>query len=106
MDNSTKPTLYELMDKVLSDTKLTSDEKIKIIDELRKNNPASSDRWSPRVAIWILGAAVLITIMCITCIKIKHEDVPDGLIAIGSAAVGGLAGLISQTPRTTSDNQQ
>lgn len=103
MDSSTKPTLYELMEKVLSDTKLTSDEKIKLIDELRKNNPASSDRWGPRVAIWILGASILTTIICIT---ILGKETNDGLIAIGSAAVGGLAGLISQTPRTTTDNQQ
>lgn len=103
MENSTKPTLYELMDKVLSDTNLTTDEKIKIIDELRKNNPASADRWSPRVAIWILGASILTTIVCIT---ILGEGTNEGLLAIGSAAVGGLAGLISQTPRTPSDNQQ
>lgn len=103
MSNSTKPTLYELMDKVLSDTELSSDEKIRLIDELRKNNSAASDRWSPRVAIWILGAAVLTTIICLTILD-QHKN--DGLIAIGSAAVGGLAGLVSQTPRANSDNQQ
>lgn len=102
MDNATKPTLYELMEKVIIDKNLTSEEKVKLIDELRKNNPASSDRWSPRVAIWILGIAVITTIICIT---ILGEESNDGLIAIGSAAVGGLAGLISQTSRTNSDNQ-
>jgi hypothetical protein len=102
MENATKPTLYELMEKVLADAKLTSEEKVKLIDELRKNNPAASDRWAPRVAIWILGIAVIATIICIT---ILGKDTNDGLIAIGSAAVGGLAGLISQTPRPTTDNQ-
>lgn len=102
MDNSTKPTLYELMEKVLSDTKLSTEDKIKLIDELRKNNPASSDRWAPRVAIWILGASILTTIICMTVFG-KTGD--DGLIAIGSAAVGGLAGVISQTTRTTNENQ-
>ena len=104
MDNTRKPSLYDLMEKVLSDTKLTSDEKIKLIDELRKNNPASADRWGPRVAIWILGASIIITILCITCISIKGYGTNDGLLAIGSAAVGGLAGLISQNARAASDN--
>jgi hypothetical protein len=102
MNNSTNPSLYALMEKVLVDTKLTSKEKIDLIDELRKNNPAASDRWLPRVAIWILGIAVMTTIICIT---IQKDNVSESLIAIGSAAVGGLAGLVSQTPRTTMDNQ-
>lgn len=54
------------MEKVLADAKLTSEEKVKLIDELRKNNPAASDRWAPRVAIWTLGIAVIATIICIT----------------------------------------
>lgn len=101
MSNSTNPSLYSLMEKVLSDTKLSNEDKINLIDELRKNNPVATDRWAPRVAIWILGIAVITTIICIT---ISGEKTNDGLIAIGSAAVGGLAGLISQGSRTTNDN--
>jgi len=101
MDNQTKPSLYNLMDKVLSDTNLSTDEKVKLIDELRKNNPVASDRWAPRVAIWILGIAVITTLICITILSGAKSE---GLIAIGSAAVGGLAGLISQVPRTPTDN--
>ena len=103
MNNSANPSLYGLMEKVLSDTTLKNEEKIKLIDELRKNNPAASDRWAPRVAIWILGAAVITTIICITILGGKTSE---GLIAIGSAAVGGLAGLISQVPRTTTTDNQ
>lgn len=111
MNNSTNPSqtgspsLYDLMEKVLSNTNLSADEKIKLIDELRKNNPVASDRWAPRVAIWILGLAVLTTIICITYLSQGKSDVPQGLIAIGSATAGGLAGLLSQVQRTTGDNQ-
>lgn len=101
METSTKPTLYGLMEKVLDDSSLSKDEKIALIDELRKNNPAASDRWSPRVAIWILGIAIITTIICLT---IQEKETNEGLIAIGSAAVGGLAGLISQVSRTSSDS--
>ena len=101
MSNSTNQSLYGLMDKVLSDTTLTNDEKINLIDELRKNNPAAADRWAPRVAIWILGAAVILTILCITYLACLDKEISEALIAIGSAAVGGLAGLISQVQSTT-----
>lgn len=93
MEKNNYEQLYPLMDKVLSDTTLNSKEKIKLIDELRKNNPVANDRWAPRIAIYILGATVFATIFCIT---FSEKTSNEGLIAIGSAAVGGIAGLVSQ----------
>ncbi len=99
MSESQNPTLYNLMEKVLSDDKLKNDEKIKLIDELRKNNPVAADRWAPRVAIWTLGIAVVIAVICIFLLAHFDNKSSQGLISIGSAAVGGLAGLISQVQR-------
>lgn len=98
MSNSTNPSLYSLMEKVIDDKTLTQKEKISLINELRKNNPTTTDRWAPRTAIYFLGTVVLATILCIA---LSGTETSEGLIAIGSAAVGGLAGLISQTPQTT-----
>ncbi|MCX2432821.1 hypothetical protein OQX64_18880 [Pedobacter sp. GR22-10] len=92
------------MEKVLSDRDLKVEEKLKLIDELRKNNPVTTDRWAPRVAIWILGLTVITTVICVTVIILNEEKSNEGLIAIGSAAVGGLAGLISQSPRKTAES--
>nr|WP_315257779.1 hypothetical protein [uncultured Flavobacterium sp.] len=92
MEKPNHELLYPLMEKVLSDTNLSCKEKLKLIDELRKNNPVANDRWAPRIAIYILGAIVIATILSITFTGKPSE----GLIAIGSAAVGGIAGLISQ----------
>ncbi|MCL9805880.1 hypothetical protein NAT51_10125 [Flavobacterium amniphilum] len=97
MENSSNQALYPLMEKVISDTTLTSKEKIKLIDELRKNNPVAYDRWAPRIALYILGATAIATIICIA---ISNGETNEGLIAIGSAAVGGIAGLVSQVQRT------
>ena len=72
--------LYDLMEKVLISNH-TPKEKIKLIDELRKNNPTTSDRW----ASWMLGIAVLITIICIWCLAAKEHDIPVGLISLGSS---------------------
>ncbi|GAB3831982.1 hypothetical protein [Hymenobacter jeollabukensis] len=41
----------ELMKMVLANDKLPTKEKMDLIDELRKNNPTSSDRWTYRYAI-------------------------------------------------------
>lgn len=113
MDNPANPTqlqtsstsLYDLMKSVLLDSTLNPDQKVKLIDELRKNNPTTSDRWAYRWAIWILGLAVVITIICLTILAYKGSPIPDGLVAIGSAVAGGIAGLLSTPQRTTSDNQ-
>ncbi len=98
--------LYDLMLAVLSDPNLkTTKEKIDLIDELRKNNPSTTDRWSYRYAIWFLGASVMITIISMVILAALGKDVPDGLIAIGSAVAGGIAGLLSPAGRTSTNNK-
>lgn len=113
MDNPSNPTqpqtsstsLYDLMKSVLLDSSLSAEQKVKLIDELRNNNPTTSDRWAYRWAIWILGLAVVITIICLTILAYKGSDIPDGLIAIGSGVAGGIAGLLSPPQRASSENQ-
>jgi len=90
------------MKKVINDAVLRNKQKVELIDELRKNNPLASDRRAPQVAIWMLGLVVMTTEICMTVLGKEHNE---GLIALGSAAVGGLAGLISQTPRSNDDNR-
>jgi hypothetical protein len=91
--DQTPCTLLELMKIVLQDTKLTTKEKKQLLDELRKNNPSSSDRWTYRSAIWALAAIVIGTVVFIFILSKNQSS--EGLIAIGSAAVGGLAGMLS-----------
>lgn len=98
------PTLYSLMDRVLASGADVKD-KIKLIDELRKNNAPSADRWAYRTAIWILGVIILGSIGLIGTLSIMQRDISEGLISIGSTAVGGLAGLLSQ-PRENGKRQQ
>jgi len=89
---------------VLENNDIKTDDKIKLIDELRKNNPTSSDRWTYRTAIWILGAAVIITLIFIYCLALNKVDIPDSLIAIGSTVAGGIAGTLTSSNRTSSNN--
>lgn len=96
-------TQLDLMRMVLADGKLDSEEKRMLIDELRKNNPGTSDRWTYRYAILTLGGAVVLTIIALTILStLADVKIPEGLVSIGSAAVGGLAGLL--TPGRSSEN--
>ncbi|MBV6518160.1 MAG: hypothetical protein DCC43_16015 [Candidatus Brocadia sp.] len=89
---------HELMKLVITDTNLQPVEKKKLLNELRKSSGA--DRWTYRSAIWILGTVGLLTVGAIWYLSIsngfKAENIPQGLVAIGSSAVGGLAGLLTR----------
>ena len=53
-----------------------------------------------RLIVWFLGLIALVTtagILALVAIK-DSLAVPDGVIALGSAAVGALAGLLAPSP--------
>lgn len=61
----------------------------------------TSDKWTYRIVVLSLGVAVLIAMIGLIVLSWKGvQSVPDGLVAIGSAAVGALAGLLAPSPRT------
>jgi hypothetical protein len=67
-------------------------------------NPLAFDVWIYRAVVVILGAAVLCTVVGgIALVFAGHGDpkmaIPEAIVAIGSAAVGALAGLLAPSPR-------
>ena len=63
--------------------------------------PLQSDKLIYRSVVWALGLAVLITLIgAIVLTAMKVQEVPQVLTAIGSAAVGALAGLLAPSPAT------
>jgi hypothetical protein len=93
-------TFLELLRIVITDPRLDSEQKKTLLDELRKSGGV--DRWTYRSAIWILGGVILLTIVAISLMTtvggVPPEQIPQGLVAIGSSAVGGLAGLLTPGP--------
>jgi len=66
--------------------------------------PLESDAWIYRMVVASLGLVVLIAISGAIFLTAKSStayiyQVPDALIALGSAAVGALAGLLAPSPR-------
>jgi hypothetical protein len=62
---------------------------------------ASKDLY--RYVLVILGAAIILVILVTGFLTWKGggATIPDGLIAIGSAAVGAIAGLLAQPPASS-----
>jgi hypothetical protein len=58
------------------------------------------DKWIYRIVVLSLGSAVLTGMVGLIILSLKNvPTIPDGLVAIGSAAVGALAGLLAPQPK-------
>ena len=57
------------------------------------------DRHFYRVIAYSLGVAIGLSVVCSTVAFLCTGEVPDGITAIGSAAVGALAGVFTATSR-------
>ena len=63
--------------------------------------PLGTDVWIYRMTVGALGLVVLLSLIALTAITLNDSDatVPDGIVALGSAAVGALAGLLAPSPK-------
>jgi hypothetical protein len=62
----------------------------------------TSDLWIYRMVVAFLGVTVLLTVAGVIVLLNGKNTVPDGLIALGAATVGGLAGFLAPSPVQTS----
>lgn len=65
--------------------------------------PLESDPWIYRIVVLALGGTVLIVVLGAILLAATHTGatefrIPEVLTAIGSAAVGALAGLLAPSP--------
>jgi uncharacterized membrane protein YbhN (UPF0104 family) len=62
-------------------------------------SPLKTDKWIYRIVVSALGLAVLLAVSGGIYLAAKPDTaIPDILVALGSAAVGALAGLLAPTP--------
>jgi hypothetical protein len=67
-------------------------------------SPLQTDPWIYRFVVLFLGLAVLTTVVGGIVLTYsggtsQNFQIPQGIVAIGSAAVGALAGLLAPSPR-------
>lgn len=60
--------------------------------------PLDWDKWIYRSVVWALGAALVITIIGAIILALNGKALPEGIIAVGSASAGALAGLLAPSP--------
>ena len=100
MANNVKETLQNFIQQVTNDNSLSSDQKVRLLESLQTlSTPLQSNRWIFRLVVAFLGLTVLLTVLGGFYLSIKTAaTIPEGLIALGSAAVGALAGLLAPSP--------
>jgi hypothetical protein len=60
--------------------------------------PLQNDVWIYRIVVGALGLAVLLAVLGAIILATAGKTIPDVLTALGSAAVGALAGLLAPAP--------
>ncbi|MGH3102878.1 MAG: hypothetical protein ACRDN6_02120 [Gaiellaceae bacterium] len=60
--------------------------------------PLESDFWIYRMVVTVLGLTMLSVVAASTLIVLKDKPIPDILVAVGTGAVGALAGLLAPSP--------
>jgi hypothetical protein len=56
--------------------------------------PLQSDVWVYRMVVFSLGLTVLLSLIGGVILALCGKDIPEVLVALGSAAIGALAGLL------------
>jgi len=57
-----------------------------------------SDRWVYRMVVAALGLTMLSVVATAFVLYLRGHDIPDVLVALGTAAVGAIAGLLAPSP--------
>jgi hypothetical protein len=85
---------------VSGDPAIPDETKVKLLDALHAiPTPLQTDKWIYRLVVCFLGLTVIGTVIGGFIIAGKTaQTIPEGLIALGSAAVGALAGLLAPSP--------
>lgn len=62
------------------------------------NNQSESDKWLYRIVAMVLGLTVMACLIGAIVLTMNDQSTPEVVVALGSAAIGGLAGLLAPSP--------
>jgi hypothetical protein len=99
------PDIKSIIASVKSAPEIPEPQKIDLINKLEAvPSPLQTDPWIYRFVVLFLGSAVIITVaggifLTYTGGTSQNFQMPQGIVAIGSAAVGALAGLLAPSPK-------
>jgi hypothetical protein len=99
-------TVQDLATRIESDPWLAEEMKNDPVKVMRTigQSPLDTDKWIYRIVVIALGLAVLMAIAGGSAVILGTDrEVPDLFLALGSAAVGALAGLLAPSPSRKQD---
>lgn len=70
----------------------------KLASEISKRIPFQDDRFIYRAVVVTLGAVVLFSTVIYAYLAFHQVIIPDALVALASAAIGAIAGLLAPSP--------
>ncbi len=62
------------------------------------NTRIKRDHWIYRAVVVVLGFTVLTSLIGTIVLVMTDHSTPEIIVALGSAAIGGLAGLLAPSP--------
>lgn len=92
-------TVGELATRVATDPdllKAIKDNPVQMLASLAA--PLRSDIWIYRVVVGALGLTLLVAVSGAIALAFAERQIPDSLVAFGSACAGALAGLLAPSP--------
>jgi hypothetical protein len=101
MANASKILFQKMTQDIMQDSTIPAESKLKIVQSLETvMSPLLQDKWIYRMVVGFLGLVVVLTVVggFIIVLTGNSASIPEGIIAIGSAAIGALAGLLAPSP--------
>ncbi len=62
------------------------------------NTRRPKDKWLYRIVVLVLGVTVVVSVGGSIALALAGQSTPELIVALGSAAIGGLAGLLAPSP--------
>lgn len=62
------------------------------------NTHTQKDKWLYRMVVAVLGLTVVSSVIGTIALAMAGQSTPEVIVALGSAAIGGLAGLLAPSP--------
>lgn len=62
------------------------------------NGRPQHDKWLYRMVVVVLGLTVVSSMVGTIILAMAGQSTPEVVVALGSAAIGGLAGLLAPSP--------
>lgn len=70
----------------------------KLANEISKKLPFQDDRFIYRAVVITLGLVVIFATVIYAYLAVNKVVIPDALVALASAAIGAIAGLLAPSP--------